>query len=470
MSSKEILVQSSTPLTKYPLASFRELVTLSLPLIFAALSASLLGLCDRYFLSHYSLESWKACSTANPLCLLFQMTCIVIAIMAQAFVGRFQGANKKHLIGPYVWQMIWFSFISMAMTYPLSFFAESYLKGSEIEGPAVLYFRCLAAVNFLYPLGAALSSFFIGRGKTRPIFIVTLSIQVLNIVLDYFLIFGFDGIIPPLGILGAAIATIASQSSLCLTLFILFIQKKYINPYRTDLWTFKWHYLWQVLKKGVPHAFGRIMVIGSWIFASYAMLDRGGDYLLTLSFGTSLFLILSFMNEGIGQALITVTSHILGAKAEPLIGKMLRSSVIFLTVTLLLLAIPLFFYQDTIISLFIDKPISASSKSLLQECCVWIWFICLANGINRIGTSFIVASRDTLFYACAVSSLWITLCIPVFIGIGQLGWTPPKFFLLDGINTLTFGFIYAFRFRSKIWKKGLYHKIAVSEELPSFES
>ena len=248
-------------LTKYPLASLRELLVLSFPLILCTLSASLLGLCDRYFLSQYSLQAFKACSTAANLCFFYQMSLIMIATAAQVFIGQFQGAKKNLLIGPFTWQIIWFSLLSMIVTYPLSFLTTLYVQGSEIQEPATLYFKYLSAVNFLYPLGATLSAFYIGRGKTRIILLVNLCIQGLNIGLDYLLIFGVSGWFEGMGIKGAAIATISSQSLLCIILMSMFLQKKYIPLYRTDQKKFNRHLFWEGLKTGIPRAWGRSMAV-----------------------------------------------------------------------------------------------------------------------------------------------------------------------------------------------------------------
>lgn len=440
-------------LTKYPIASLRELLVLSFPLVLSTLSASLLGLCDRYFLSHYSLEAWKACTAAANLCFFYQMTLIMVATATQAFIGHFQSSHKRDHIGPLVWQMIYFSLLSMLVTYPLSLATEFYLKGSEIQGPATLYFRYLSLVNFLYPLGGVLSSFYIGRGKTRIIFLVNLLTQLINIGLDYLLIFGVEGWFSPMGIRGAAVATIIAQSIFCLILLLLFLQKKHIATYRTDLKKFNKTLFWEVLKTGVPRALGRSMAVGSWIFASYLLVHRGGDYLLVHTFGVSIFLVLSFVNEGMSQALITVASHILGAKLENIYKKLLSSALTFLGINMALLAIPLLFMQEFIIHFFIDEPLSTASYVLLKECCFWIWLVCFASGINRIGTSLLTAARDTVFYAICVSITWVTLCIPVFYGIGYLSWTSTKFFLIDGINCLVLGVIFIYRFLKDPSKK-----------------
>lgn len=457
---------SNNQLTKYPIASLRELLILSFPLVLSTLSASLLGLCDRYFLSHYSLEAWKACSTASNLCFFYQMSLIMIALATQAFVGHFQGANKQGLIGPLIWQMIYFSIFSMVITYPLSIVTELYLRGTEIQAPATLYFRYLSLANFLYPLGGTLSSFYIGRGKTRVIFIVNILIQFVNIALDYLLIFGVKGWFEPMGIKGAAIATITSQSLLCLILLFMFLQKKHISDYRTDLKQFNKTLFWEVLKTGIPRAVGRSLAIGSWIFASYLLIHRGGNFLLVHTFGVSLFLFLSFINDGMAQALVTVVSHILGAKFDGVFKKVLGTSLIYLVITISILAVPLLFMEDTLIHFFINEKLNPTSQGLLRETCFWIWVICLGSGINRIGTSLLTASRDTVFYAACVILNWFTFCIPVFVGIGYLGWSPTRFFLLDAISCSILGVIYIIRFLKQPSKKIDLSPINSYEEQP----
>ncbi len=446
MSSNTFRGTNNNLLTKYPAASLRELLLLSFPLVLSAISASLLGICDRYFLSHYSLEAWKACSIASNLCFFYQMTLIMFAVAAQAFIGHFQGANKQRLIGPLAWQMIYFSLFSMVITYPLSLVTELYLNGTEIQAPATFYFRALSLANFLFPLGATLAAFYIGRGKTRVILLVNLLIQVINIGLDYLLIFGIEGWFAPMGIKGAAIASIAAQSLLCFILFLMFLQKKYIPLFRTDLRKFNRSLLWEVLKTGIPRALGRAFGVGSWIIASYLMIQRGGDYLLIHTFGVSLFLILTFMQEGMGQALVTVCSHILGAKLDNVFRKLIKSSLLFHAITMVILAIPLLFMQEALINFFIKDKLSPTSIALLKDTCFWIWILCFTNGINRIGVSFMTASRDTLFYARWCSIPLITRCIPVFLGIGYLGWSPTMFFVIDGLNGFGLGVIFISRF------------------------
>lgn len=442
-----------TPLSKHPSGSLKELLYLSFPLTLIFLSTSLLIFCDRYFLSHFSLESWKACSAVTPLCSFFQIIFMVMGGIAQSFVGRFKGQDKERLIGPYIWQMIWFSFLTMGLTYPISRIATFYIRGSEIEAQGIQYFQLLMLGNFLFPLAAGLSSFFSGRGKVKTLLLSVVMTHILNVFLDILLIYGVKGMIPPLGIAGAAIATLLSQLTFCLILFVIFMKKQNIATYCTHLWQVNWTYMWQVLKKGIPYSIGRGMGICCWLFASFIMINKGADHLLTLSFVTTLYLAFTFIHEGLTQTLVTIVSHAIGCKKEFLTSKIFLSALVILSCHLIISLIPLVIFRDVLISIFIKDTLATASKTLLYNCCLLIWFALLTSGFYRIALSFIIASKDTLFFSFVTPIMWVIFYLPVLIGIGYLRWSPSSFLVIESINYFILGVIFLLRFGKKFWKK-----------------
>jgi len=446
MSSSESQKSVANQLTKHPVASLRELFTLAFPLILTTFSTSFLNLADRYLLSHFSQDAWKACSSAMNLLYLPQLGLIIIASISQAFVGHYKGANQQKMIGPFIWQMIYFSLLTTMFTYPLILAGNIYLSGVEVERDALTYFQILAFGNFLYPLGATLASFYMGRGKNKVVLVTNFILQTLNVTLDFFLIFGIKGLIPPLGVKGAAIATVTSQSIYCIILFSLFKQRKYQPTFLTHKWRFDLPLFWEGLKTGIPRSFGRTLAVGAWSIATYFLIHRGGDYLLVHTFGLTIFVTLSFINEGMAQALLTFNSHTLASNSPEYFKKSLRTAIYFLMIMAAVLAIPLLLLKDFMIVLFIKDPISTESYLFLKECCVWVWIAIIGSGINRIGVSMVTASRDTIFYAFCITFQWVTLCIPVFIGIEKLGWSPSKFFLIEGLNSALLGVVFIIRF------------------------
>jgi MATE family multidrug resistance protein len=440
-------IQSSLPsLTKHPTASLRELFSLALPLILVLLSGCLMGFCDRLFLAHYSLEAFEGCVNAIYLCIIFQLPCIRITSMAQVFVGFHKGAGNSNLIGQCVWQMIWFSLLSMLITFPLGkLVGPLFLSGTAIEKPALTYFDTLMIVNFLYPLGVALSSFFIAEGKTKALVIATLASHALNILFDFLLIFGVEGIIPPMGIFGAAVATCIAQGSFCTVLFALFLQKYFRENYGTHSYAFKWKAFWNYVQVGIPRAIARMILLVAWAAVARVMTLKGGDYLITLTVGGTLFLLFSFINEGMGQAMMTIASRLVGAKEYLTVKKLRRSAFLFLAVTMVSLSFPFLFFPEILLSFFFTQPPAPETLALLRYSCIWIWFMIFTNGVNMIGMSLITVACDTVFHMIVNCFVWLTSYLPVYLAFEVGNASPDLFWLIAAFDGLILGLIFHLR-------------------------
>ena len=434
-------------LTRFPPGSFRELAFLAFPMIISSLSACLLTLCDRLFLAHVSTNSLNAVTAAiNPVCLL-QNVLMTVPLVSQGFIGHYSGANQDKKIGPFVWQMIYFSFLSMLITLPLSQLFDATFKGLAVEREAQIYLRYLAAVNFLYPLGASLAAFFLGRGKMSTIFYANLIIQGVNICLDYLLIFGVSRIIPPLGVKGAAIATMIAQSLYCLILFSLFLKKKHVEQYGIDQKAFNFSLLKEGLKTAIPRALGRCFILGTWTASATFVIKQGGDSHLVYSFGVTMLNVIFFIGEGMGQALVTIASYSLGSMRSALFfRKAIKSALKFVGFTSVIFAFPLFFMQDTIIGYIVKEPLSVQTHTILITTCFYLWIGTIGSGVMRIGIGLATAARDTLFYALSAGGLVFTIFVPLYIGIEYLHWPPTALFFIDATSSTLYGSFLIFRF------------------------
>src|SRR5438105_2097332 len=100
------MTRSSYQLTRFPIGTLREIITVSWPLILGLLSGSLMMFADRLFLANYSLGALSASATGGMASILLSILPMVIAGMSEVFVGRLNGKEAKKDIGESVWQMI----------------------------------------------------------------------------------------------------------------------------------------------------------------------------------------------------------------------------------------------------------------------------------------------------------------------------------------------------------------------------
>ncbi len=203
---------------------YREVLVIAIPLILSTATWSIQHFVDRMFLTWYSPEAIAAAMPAGML--NFSMVSIFMgtAGYVTTFVAQYYGARQFHRIGPALWQGVYISLFGGLLILCAIPFAESFfsLVGHSplVQQNEVAYFEILCLGGGAYAASYALSGFFSGRGKTWPVLWVNAATTVVNLVLDYALIFGHWGF-PELGIRGAGIATVVAGVFSLLMFFAL---------------------------------------------------------------------------------------------------------------------------------------------------------------------------------------------------------------------------------------------------------
>ena len=203
---------------------YREVLVIAIPLILSTATWSIQHFVDRMFLTWYSPEAIAAAMPAGML--NFSMVSIFMgtAGYVTTFVAQYYGARQFHRIGPALWQGVYISLFGGLLILCAIPFAESFfsLVGHSplVQQNEVAYFEILCLGGGAYAASYALSGFFSGRGKTWPVLWVNVATTVVNLVLDYALIFGHWGF-PELGIRGAGIATVVAGIFSLLMFFAL---------------------------------------------------------------------------------------------------------------------------------------------------------------------------------------------------------------------------------------------------------
>ena len=215
---------------------YREVLIISIPLILSTGAWSVLLFVDRMYLAWYSQEAIAAAMPAGMTS--FAMMCVFIGTAAyvNTFVAQYFGAKEEHKIGPIVWQGIYLSGLSLILVVPAYFLAESFFSAvghaSKVQRLEVDYFRLLMYSASFIVFNNTLSGFFSGLGKTMIVMWVSILITIVNLFLDYILIFGRLGF-PELGIRGAALATNIAVISGSAVFLYLFLRNQYRQRFRT---------------------------------------------------------------------------------------------------------------------------------------------------------------------------------------------------------------------------------------------
>ncbi|MEE2629075.1 MAG: MATE family efflux transporter, partial [Candidatus Latescibacterota bacterium] len=170
------------------------------------------------------------------------------------FVAQYMGARRRERVGPAIWQGIYLALLSGLLALLPAAFAGPIFDvvdhAPRIREAEAEYFRILCYGTGPQVLATTCSCFFSGRGQTWVVLAVNVAAILVNIVLDYGLIFGHWGL-PAMGIAGAAWATNIGLTLQALAFVALVLRR----PFRVEFATLRgWRF--------EPQLFGRLLRYG----------------------------------------------------------------------------------------------------------------------------------------------------------------------------------------------------------------
>lgn len=451
-------MQNSGALTRYPVGSIRELWSISLPLMISTLATLFMIFTDRIFLAHYSVGALNATVNAGTLAWALMAGIGMVTAMSEVFVAQYNGAKKYDRLGIPVWQMIWFSLFSFLFFIPLSIWgAPAIFSGDHYAGMEITYFRWLILFGPSYALMTAFAGFFIGRGKTRVMILLAIVANVINILLDWVLIFGVPGWVPEMGIQGAAMATCFGYFFEAAVLAYLFLGKENRASYGTGNWQLNWEEMKKCWRVGVPQGIFCALEIFGWAVFYWMMTSLGEKHITVSSICQSFAILLSFYCEGLSRGAAAVAGNLIGARQHDLVSKVLRSGffllVFFALVTSVFLVID---PVDTVRVLFFEHldSFDVSLQESLHICMIFTFIYMFFDGLRWVFSGLLVAAGDTLFLLVVGSlSVWVFLLAPVYLIVVKNALPVEFAWGLAVVYSSVFFVIYWLRFKQGAWRK-----------------
>lgn len=424
---------------------FKELLSLFFPILAMTFSNFLYLFIEKLFFSRLSTLTMEAAVNVAYVSQIFQAPCIALAMMALVHVGRWRGAQEFKTIGPGIWQFIWFSLLSMLITFPLSIlYGSYYFKNIIISEIAMPYFYFLISFNFLYPLGTALTCLYLGLRKTRLILWATLVFQFVKLTLAYLLIFGWS-LIPSFGIMGGAYSTLIAQGGFCLLLFCIFLSPKYAQEYQSRHWKFHPSLFWECIHPGLLRAGNRILNHTSWASMAHLMTAMGGEYLLILSLGGTLFIFLPFLGDAILQAQTSIVSQIIGARNYHLLGNAFRSGTILCIIPIVIFAIPLLLFPSLTFEYLFPNVVMDSGT--IHKVFLGVWLSFAFFTFSYIPISYILAYKDMRFSLFMGFVGWINGFLVLYLILEYMNMKADQFWLVMSVMHVLNTIFYLLRMR-----------------------
>ncbi len=444
-------------LTKHPEGSFRELWAISVPLMLSSFSLMMMVFVDRLLLSQFSLEAHNASVNASVLAWSIIVGWISLTSISEVFVAQYNGAGIKEKLGEPVWQMIWISLGSVFFFIPMGLWGGTFFYGaSEASYMKRIYFEWMMFFGPNFVLYGALCGFFVGQGKTKLITVLAVVTNFINAIVDYFLIFGVEGYLEPMGVEGAAIATSVGSIFQVLVLSIIFLNKNNRENHGTADFSIKLASLKNSLKLGGPNAIFVTTEVLGWAVFYWIMTLAGDKYITIAGISQDLYILFYFVGEGVNKAAITITGNLIGAKRPHLIDQMLKKGIRLHLYFFMIMISFLFCFHDFIIRAFLPDASPEYIESIHNPLVISLYLIAvyiLFEGICFVYSGILTAAGDIFFLLTSESlMIWVFLIIPVYyivLGEGSSLVTPSFVCLLyASFKSL----VYFWRYREGKWK------------------
>ena len=439
---------------------YRDFLNIAVPLILSTSAWSIQHFVDRMFLAWYSPESIAAAMPAGILNFCMMSPFIGVSGYVSTFVAQYYGAGRRHRIGPAMWQGLYISVIGGLVMLCLIPFADPIFclvghdpltRRHEIEYFSVL---CLGAGPVI--ASTALSGFFAGRGRTWPVMWVNTLATLVNLLMDYALIFGRWGF-PEMGIKGAGLATVISGVFAFAAFFVLVSAPGHNRVYHTlKGWRPETGLFMRLLRFGFPVGVQFFLdMAGFTIFI--LLVGRLGTVSLAATNIALNISTLAFMPMiGSGMAISVLVGQYLGRNRPDVAQTSVYSGFQMTFVYMTTIAAAYVLIPDIFVMPFAAGANHESFPEIYRLAVILLRFVAfysVFDTMNLIFASAIKGAGDTRFvmYTIVVVSA-LVLVIPTYIAIAILDYGLMASWVSVSAYIIILGLMFFFRFLGGKWK------------------
>ena len=436
----------------------REVFSLAAPLTISWGLWAIMNLIDRTFLVWYSDRAAGAALSAGMLnwsaiCLPFGLASYI-----NTFVAQYHGAGEPLRVGKSVGQGVWMALCALPILVFTGGFAYPMFRlfghSSEIAQEEAWYYVAVAPSGFFLVLGACLSSFFTGRGKTAIVMWGAIGAALTNVVLDYALIFGKWGF-PEMGIFGAGVATsIGNGFPILIYLFAMWRERSGSFELAKGL-AFDWPLFRRILDYATPSALPVAIEAMSFTFL-VLMIHRLGELEGTanaVAFSVNGVAFAPML--GLGVAVSTLVGQHLGANRTDLATRASFTAMVLGIAYATICAIAYISMPELLLSLLEPKRENANIAELREMVRMLLRFVaayCVFDAIQILFVSVLKGAGDTFFIMLAttgISVFWISVgCVlEQIVGANLFAW-----WWVITLWICTLGVVYMARFLQGAWK------------------
>ena len=369
---------------------------LAYPVMLSQLGQVAVGVADSMMVGRLGALELAASSLANSIFFVALMFGIGISMGLTPLVSNAFGKGKTNQISRLFSNSLLINFLAGVALFGLVLLFSQSLsllnQPEEVEALALPFLLIITASLVPLMLFQTFKQFVEGLSQTKQAMFITIAANLVNVFLNWLLIWGHWGF-PELGFLGAAWATLISRVLMMVLMGGYVLTSKRYRDFKIQIFRFKpnWTLCQRILKIGVPTGFQFIFEVSAFSAAAIMMGWISVNALAGHQIALNLASISYMMATGLATAGMIRVSHYIGK--EDYKGMREAGMVAFgMAATFMFVCALLFFVLRFFLpTLYIDDP---QVISLAASLLVLAGLFQLSDGIQVVGLGVLRGLED----------------------------------------------------------------------------
>lgn len=404
----------------------KEIWRVTYPIFLGLLAQNVINVTDTAFLGRVGEVALGAAAMGGLLYICVYTIAFGFSVGSQILIARRNGEGNYRAVGPIMWQGTAFSFGMAVCLLILMYFSAAPLirlliTSDSIYGATYEFFTwriwgfLFAFVNVMF------RGLYIGITRTKVLTMNAVVMALVNVVLDYALVFGELGL-PEMGVRGAALASVIAEASSLLFFLLYTYYKVDLKKYGLNRFgQFDLSMVLRILRISCFTMIQYFLAMAIWFVFFMALERLGQRQLAVANIVRSVYVVLLIPVQALSTTANTLVSNLIGAGGSSgvvtLLHKISRMSFLIMVVCVgLCVAFP-----GSILSVYTnEEALLVESVSALYVVCGAMLIASLANvyfnGISGTGNTqaaLVLEVFVQVFYALYIIVVGMVIQAPV---------------------------------------------------------
>ncbi len=388
----------------------KSIFALAVPIVVSNLLQTAYQLTDTFWVGRLGANALASVSLSFPIIFLIISLGGGFGMAGSILVAQFKGKEASHEINHISGQTyLMMTIVSVVLSLVGIFFspivvtlmgAEQAVMKDAVSYMQISFFGMIFTFTYF-----AFQSLMRGVGDVKtPMYIVFFTV-LLNLVLDPLFIFGY-GAVPPMGVTGAALATLTSQALASLIGLKLLIGGKYNIHLKSKNLKPDFLLVANIFKLGLPSSLEQSGRALGMLAMTFLVAHFGTTVIATYGIGMRILSLIIIPSIGLAMATSTLVGQNIGAGKTDRAEKIAKRSMLVGFLLMSFSGMFLFIFAKQITTAFIPNDIKVINEGayLIKVLSITIGFVSL----QQITTGVIRAAGQTLVsMLITITSLWI---------------------------------------------------------------